>query len=216
MTDLSAIPLRAEPYDFVTYTNADWTDSFSFAVAGAAAGYPAANNVGNGALTIGVVAAQTTVGTHSLEIVETPVGDPARFVVRAPDGALSGIGEVGAPTAAGGIELTLAAGPTAFVVGDRFSVGVLPSFLDVTGIDFALMWRKTASAATVDLDASVENGLIVNGGLLGLATMAVPYVEMRDIPAGEYLYDLVAEKDGHRVVPFRGTITHIPGITKAA
>lgn len=182
MTNILALPCNAEPADIVTFTNADWRDTFVFLVAGQAAGYPASGNIGNGTLVVSEVAAQAALGTHTIEIVETPAGAPARYVVRTPNEVPSAIGVTGATIAAGGLTLSLAQGATAFVVGDTFAIAVMPVPLDVTGIRFDLMLRRSAAAATVSLFASSAPGIdtIVNGGATGAAAMAVMRDAMED------------------------------------
>ena len=161
--------------------------------------------------TIGSLAPQTALGSHELEIVEAGSG-PARFVVRDPSGSLTQIGLVGTSVSAGGITFSLAQS-TAFAVGDTFTIGVLPTPVDITGIAFALMLRRSASAATVSLSASTATGTIGNGGLSGIAAMAVPQATMAALAAGSYPYDLVASADGYSLVVRAGTVTHRQGIT---
>lgn len=219
-TQILALPQGADPDDLVTSANSDWTDGFAFTVAGSAAGLGTPGNVGAGTLTVGAVAPQAPLGACTVQIVETGGGLPARYEVRDPTGQVLGIGRVGVAIAAGGLTLSLTqtAGQAAFAVGDSYVVGVLPAFLDLTGIAFDLWLRQAADPlpATVALRASTGDGTLVNGLASGVVSLAVPAAAMARLPVGTYAYDLLARADGRRIRVRFGTVTHGLGVTTPA
>lgn len=215
-TQIGALSTPPRPTDIRTFDNSDWRDTFGFTVAGSAAGYRDPANIGDGSLTVASVAPQAPLGVYGLEIVEAAQGAPAKFVVRAPSGALSAIGRVGATVDAAGVRFILASGSAAFVVGDVYTIGVLPKPLDVTGIRFDLMLRTDTAEATVALSASTRDGTILNGGIAGQAGMRVLRPRMLALPIGPYIYDLVAQADGVTLVVRYGLVTHVRGATHTA
>jgi hypothetical protein len=83
-----------------------------------------ASGTGNGAFAATpVVSPGTQEGVYTLEIFEA-VGNAGRFEVRAPDGDVIGLGNVGVAFDKGGISFTLLDGTTDFVVGDRRTITV--------------------------------------------------------------------------------------------
>lgn len=215
-TNILAIVPRLN-VSITTFTNASWTDSFPFVVAGSAAAYPSPNNIGNGSLSVSSVAPQAALGGYTVKIVAPANGaTPAQIAVTAPDGTLVAIGPTGTAISAGGVVITVTAGSTPFAVNDSFSLGVLPTPLDVSGIAFALMLRPRTGDAMVSLSASTGTGTIANGGASGQAGLRVQTATMQNLPAGTYAYDLIASADGYDVVAYQGTVTHAQGVTARA
>ena len=81
-----------------------------------------AGNTGNGVLTMASIGSAAIDGTYSVEMITA--GATAAFEITAPDGTIAGVGKVGTAFV-GPINFTIAAGGTAFVVGDLINVTVL-------------------------------------------------------------------------------------------
>lgn len=215
------LQIQPREINFRTSTNADWLDGLLCWQAGAGGVVAGAANVGNGALTIQGVAPRTTLGAHILEI--TSLDGVPRFTVTEPSGAVTAQGVAGIPAYAGGITLTLSPGATAFAVGDTYAVGVLPVPIDVSGIQFDLQVRLTATSANVQLAASsaqsdptVPPGIIAGGegGQVALRVLRVDLARDRFTPR-TYVYDILATDldAGLTVQAFFGTLEHVDGVT---
>lgn len=89
----------------------------------AAAAVAWGNNTGNGAMGAITVSGSAKPGVYRLIFIGTDLG-VAAFVVKDPDGGLVAQGKVGTAFVGGGLSFTLAAGGTAFVVGDGFNITV--------------------------------------------------------------------------------------------
>jgi hypothetical protein len=130
-------------------------------------------------------------------------------------------GIAGTPIYAAGITLTLSPASVPFAVGDTFAVGVLPVPIDITGIQFDLHVRSTATSANVQLAATSAQPdpavapTIVTGGAGGQVAMRVLRASLdraRFVP-GAYVYDMIASADGLRVTAFYGVLQHVDGVT---
>lgn len=212
MTSILALTPRLG-VNITTFSNSAWIDTFSFQIAGDAAGYPGPSNVGLGAVTVLSVAPQTPLGTHQIEIVEVVAGEAPRFTVHAPDGTMTAIGRAGSGIVAGGVGFSLTEGSKPLAVGDTFLLGVTPAPVDITGWGFALMLRQEADPDTVCLSASTATGTIANGGITGQAAMRVQLATMRALAPDTYRYDLIAFADGYDVLAYAGSLRHLQGIT---
>ncbi len=84
--------------------------------------------------------------------------------------------------------------------------------LDLTGIAFRLQVRKTAPDHTVLIDASTAAGsLLVGNGVVGLYVLEDT---MRGVPPGDYVLDIVGEKDGRVSRLATGTVKVLQGVTR--
>ena len=207
MTAILQLPLIQVVFE--TATNEDWRDGVAFATAGEVVGYAAPANAGTGGLAALAVSAGAYIGDYVL----TLTGATA-YRVTDPDGYLLGSGLLGVPFARSGVSFTLQPGPTPFAAGDTLIASVLPSPIDLTGIGFRMMVKESLSRATVDLSASTDNGLLVNGGPSGVLGLAVPQPLMFKIPAGGLVFDILAEGDGVERRCVTGTINHVLGVTR--
>src|SRR3546814_15079461 len=79
----------------------------------------AAGNTGNGIFGAVTVDSEAVTGTYSVAITEAAAGAGV-FSVTDPTGSVVGSGEVAVAFDAGGLSFTIAAGATAFVLGDSW------------------------------------------------------------------------------------------------
>ena len=96
--------------------------------------------------------------------------------------------------------------------------------LDLTGISFKAQLRSSISNPVAILTASTDNGLLINGGMNGLLSFAVPRDPagslggMSLIPAGSYVLDLIASGDSKIINLFQAigpaTVLVKTGVTK--
>lgn len=208
------LSIQPRQVDFRTQANADWMDTLVVWQAAYGAVLAGHGNAGNGTLTVSGVAPSTMLGPHLVTISQAaPV---ALFSVTDPSGAITGQGAAGLVAFAGGISFSLSAGGTAFAVGDTFAIGVLPQPIDITGIKFDLQVRDSAISPVVDFAASsrpADGGTptIVAGTSGGQVAMAVRQPRMQQLPAGSYVYDIIASADGVMLPAFYGALTHVDG-----
>ncbi|WP_267355587.1 MULTISPECIES: hypothetical protein [unclassified Methylobacterium] len=209
MTAILQLPLLQVAFE--TATNEDWRDGLVFATAGEVVGYAAPSNTGNG--TLGDLATQpgAYIGDYSVALT-----GPTTFRVSDPDGYLLGSGLLGVPFTRSGLSFTLLAGAAAFVAGDQLIASVLPTPIDITGLSFRMMVKESLSRATIDLDASTANGMLVNGGTTGVLGLAVPQSSMLKMPPGGLVCDILASGDGVDRRCVTGPINHVQGVTLPA
>lgn len=216
-TNILSIQPRRQ--NFRTSTNADWLDGLLVYQAGSGGVVAAAKNVGNGSLAVASVGSGTTLGVHIVSV--TSVDNSPRITVQDPTGAVVARGVVGLPLFASGITFTVTSGATAFAVDDTFFISVLPTPIDITGINFDLQVRLEPTDPNVRFSATSHPTsasvlpTIVTGGAGGQVAMRVLYTALSasNLPTGTYDYDLLASADGLRVVAFYGTIEHVNGVT---
>lgn len=221
---LNIIPRRQ---DFEIGTNEDWVDGFAFVVASAPVEVADPSNKGNG--TIGVVTVQpyTPLGTY--RVVITDIENGATFfslsLLQIGGGANElARGVVGLPLALNGISLTVNQGTTPFAVDDGFSLAVLGTLQDVSGIRFDMQLRRTLGTAadypaTVVLTASTEATPIptlINAGAAGAVSLAIRAPKMQSVPPALYDYDLIAREGGMTRRVYSGTANVVPGVTRVA
>jgi hypothetical protein len=89
--------------------------------------------------------------------------------------------------------------------------GVTP--IDLTGISFRMQVRKRAEDATVYIDASTDNGLL-SAGSNGVLGRIIFEDHMKAIKPGNYVFDVVAEADGHACRVEYGSLTIVEGVTR--
>lgn len=213
MTNLFAI--QAQQIDFRTASNADWLDGLRYVVAGAATAYPASVNVGTGSATVSGLSPGAKVGVWRVQVSEVEAAGTT-FVIIDPDAIPVAISLVGAATVGGGLALGLVQGGVPFAVNDSFSIAVTAAPLDLTGISFDLMLRRSVDTATIALSASTSSAptpTILNGGAAGTVTLRVLRETLRLLPPDIYAYDLIASGDGYRATAAYGTVTHVRGQT---
>lgn len=213
MTNVHAI--RAQQVDFRTATNADWLDGFRYVVAGAATAYPATANVGTGTAAVSGISSTAKPGVWQVRVSSVDTTGTTYALID-PDMIPVAISLVGAATSGGGLSLTVSQGSVPFAVNDSLSVAVMATPLDLTGIAFDLMLRRSADTATVALSASTSAAptpTILNGGAAGTVTLRVMREALRLLPPDTYAYDLIASGDGYRVAAAYGTVTHVRGQT---
>lgn len=216
-TNILSIQPRRQ--NFRTSTNADWLDGLFISQTGAAGIVAGADNVGNGSLAVASVSAGVAAGVYSVSV--TSLDNSPRITVQDPDGAVIGKGVAGLQFYAAGITLTLTKGSTAFAVDDTFFISVLPTPIDITGIDFDLQIRLSATDPNVRFSATSHPAsssvvpTIALGGPAGTIALRIltPAMSPDKFPPGTYVYDLLASADGVRVVAFYGTIEHVSGVT---
>ena len=207
MTAILQLPLLEVTFE--TATNEGWRDSFAFVTAGQAVGYPSPKNVGNGALADLAVEPGAYVGDYVITLAT-----PTTYRVSDPDGYVLGAGILDVPFSRSGLTLTVQAGSVPFAVGDTLIASVVPTPIDLTGIDFHMQVRAATDRATVDLDLSTGAGTIVNGGLSGVLGLVVPQPAMARVTPGSLVCDVLALADGETRRCITGTITHALGVTQ--
>lgn len=87
--------------------------------------------------------------------------------------------------------------------------------IDITGIFFEAQVRSEAKDIKVWVDASSENGLLVNGGPDGTLSWRIPLSVMTKVTPGNYVTDIRANADGHLIaIAQRCTFTVTQGVTR--
>lgn len=212
-TNLLSLPLLT--VTFQTATNESWRDGVAFTSAGSITSQKNAGNSGNGGLGGLTLALGAYIGDYILTLTGATT-----FRVADPDGYTIGSGVVGVPFSASGIGFTLNQGQTPFALGDGFTLTVLPQPLDITGIRFAMMMRRSAQDATILVSADTDTGTLINGGASGVLGWAVPVETMERVPVSgdgsAYVLDVVAMADGDQRRCVTGTNAVVPGITLPA
>lgn len=209
-TNILSLPLVSCTVE--TGTNEDWRDSFAFQVAGAAVGYPASTNIGNGTLGAITVGSGTPIGDSVVRILS--VSDPTTaFEVADLDGNVIGIGVVGAAFSAAGFGFTLSQGGTAFSVGDAFTISVKGAPIDLTGIFLSLAVREAADATDVLLSGSTGDGSLSNSGTTGIMSTAFAQARIAQHMDGgkSYGFDVIAVADGIKRRVISGTLNIVDG-----
>ena len=220
------LAIQPRRLNIVLQTNTDWDDGFPIYQSGAGAILHGASNTGTGTLAVNAVAPDTALGAHFFTI--TGIAGIPRVTATGPDGSITGQGAVGAMFFAGGLMVTLMPGDVGFAVDDTFSVTVLPSPIDITGIKFDMQVRLTPLSANVALSASsivpagsqIPDGAtptIVTGTTDGAAAMNINKSALtRDrFTPGQYGYDMVATDpvSGRTRLAYVGTLKHADGLT---
>jgi hypothetical protein len=104
-----------------------------------------------------------------------------------------------------------------FVVdtGEGLAPEDLPQ-LDLRGITFEMEVRRQATDREVIFAASTDNGTIKIGTPpdFGFLIISVPYIEMQNHKAGEYVADIVGHDDLYRRVAIRVDLEIVEGVTK--
>jgi hypothetical protein len=206
MTAILQLPLLQVAFE--TATNEDWRDSLAFATAGEIVGHAAPGNTGAGTLSGLAVTPGAYIGDYSITLT-----GPSAYRVTDSAGNIVGSGVLGVPFIRSGLSFTLQPDGTAFVAGDTLILSVLTAPIDLTGIKFRMMVKETLTRASVDLDASTENGLIVNGGATGVLGLSIPAALMSRIPPGMVVCDILAIGDGVVRRCVNGNINHVQGAT---
>ena len=209
-TNILSLPLLTVA--FQTATNESWRDGVAFTTAGSITYQATGGNSGNGALANLSVSLGAYIGDYILTMTGATT-----FRLADPDGYVVGAGVVGSLFAASGIAFTLAQGQTPFVTGDGFTLTVLPQALDITGIRFVMMMRRSAQDATILVQADTDTGTLVNGGASGVLGWAIPVETMERVAISSdgapYVLDVVALADGDQRRCVAGTNAVMPGIT---
>lgn len=209
-TNILSLPLLT--VTFQTATNESWRDGVAFTSAGSITYQATGGNAGNGGLSGLAVSLGAYIGDYILTITGATT-----FRVADPDGYTVGAGVVGVPFSASGIGFTLNQGQTPFVVGDGFTLTVLPQALDITGIRFVMMMRRSAQDATILVGADTDQGTLVNGGTSGVLGWAIPVEMMQRVAISSdgapYVLDVLAMADGDQRRCVTGTNAVVPGIT---
>jgi hypothetical protein len=88
--------------------------------------------------------------------------------------------------------------------------------LDLRGITFDMEIRRQATDREVIFAASTDNGTIKIGTPpdFGFLIIGVPYAEMQNHKAGNYVGDIVGHDDLYRRVTIRLSLTIVEGVTK--
>lgn len=209
-TNILSLPLLTVA--FQTATNESWRDGVAFTTAGSITYQATGGNSGNGGLTGLGVALGAYIGDYILTLTSATT-----FRLADPDGYTVGSGLVGVPFVASGIGFTLNQGQTPFVIGDGFALTVLPQALDLTGIRFVMMMRRSAQDATILVSADTDQGTLVNGTTSGVLGWAIPVETMERIAISSdgapYVLDVVAIADGDQRRCVSGTNAVVAGIT---
>ncbi|MGU3475627.1 hypothetical protein [Methylobacterium sp. D48H] len=212
MSNLALI--RPQRVDFDTQQAFDWLDGLPLIGTPGPGGILAgAANAGNGTAALATIAAGTAYGAHTVAVTAL-AGGLTYLSVTDPTGLVTGQGVVGLPLYAAGISLTVTSGSTPFAVGDSFAVAVVPTALDVTGLQFDLDARDTTDAASIALQATSAGAspTIVSGGAAGTIAMAVPRATMAALPAKAdgypYVISATDPATGLKVPAFFGLLHH--------
>jgi hypothetical protein len=89
--------------------------------------------------------------------------------------------------------------------------------IDITGITFVANMRAEVTGSEVFLNMTTDNGLLINGGIVGSLSFLVMASQMALIDPGTYVMDIVATGDGATVNLFPegpATVTVSEGVTR--
>jgi hypothetical protein len=87
-----------------------------------------------------------------------------------------------------------------------------PQPIDLDGIAFELELRSSPPAATVVIQASTDNGLIVVYD--NTWQLLVPAATMLLLPPATYVYDMLGVADGYTRMLASGTVSVVQGVTR--
>lgn len=75
--------------------------------------------------------------------------------------------------------------------------------------------RTAATETSVALELTRANGLLIVDAEASTVRIDVPVVNMRDVPAGAYVFDVIVEQPTGRVLrPLYGTLAVEAGVTR--